>query len=201
MDTIDINNLQQALNENNIQSKNKSSLSSSAIRISGESGNALTMKDDGLYLNSMGNKIESVNNLFNNKIWGKYVIGDCDYYISLSDTKYSQLITIPLNLIFTPKLFFIYFDYLGGGTGSTYMAKFNRFAISNVRTNDLRLQYVSDYDGDWAGLGVHVSIKSFGKDNAAIRIESYKETKTNCLYGTEAASKVGYKITKWIAIG
>lgn len=200
MDTINMNNLQKTLSKNNIQLMNRSNLSSPNMNISIENGNALTLKDDGLYIETIENRTNSIKNLLKNKILGKYVIGDCNYSLTTLTTKLEKSITIPTNLTFTPKLVFVYFNKFGGGTSTTYQACFEYIWICK---SSYRFFYDNDCDNTttYSQLGICLTLNSYNKDQITIIVKSYKNVNGVEYLGTGADSKVYYTISKWIAIG
>jgi len=199
MNVIDVNNLEQALNENNMQLLNGVLSPSTDIKISNENGNALSLKEDGLYVKSIDDKIKSISNLLNNKIWGHYVIGTCNYSLSVPTTKYEGIITIPINVAFIPKKVFVGFNTISGGTASTYHMHTNCFWVSDSCSP--WFFYVNDYDGTWSGLGIATYIIRYNKNKIDVGVYSAKITKDEYFSGSDAASKITYNMTQWVAIG
>ena len=200
MDILNADNLQQALNKNNVKLISEINTFTSNIEVSSKNGNALKMNADGLFINDIKNKILSIKEALDNGIFGIYVVGEVsngqhgDYA-----TKYDETLTIQTNLTFIPKKVFVCFSLITGGTASTYQASGEYLWVSN--SEKLDIEYDTNYSASTTtGLGVCASIETFDEDKIVVRLQSAQTTKNTTKYGSSAASKVAYRVIKWVAI-
>lgn len=198
MNVVDINNLKQALAENNAHLAEN--LPSSEIEVSAQTGNALSLKEDGLYLPDVSSSLDEISELIDNIELG-YATGSYSYNIN-EETKVSKTITIPMNLNFVPNMVFVNFVADAGTTGG-YRVYASDFYISSLTTNSIsRIYYDTNCDSDTSFTlnGVRISIKNFSKESITLLVESYKATASTDSIGTNANVYVSFIIRSWFAI-
>lgn len=200
---VDINNLRQALNENNIYLMDKISKQTPPnIKISDESSNALSLKDDGLYLSDIGSTLDEIENLINTTNFG-YAEGSYSNGYITDETKVSRTIAIPINLNFLPKVVFVGFNNINCGTNNAYRTLARGYVYVSSLDTPLELYYDSNVSSttSYTIKKVSIYIKNFSQESITLLIEGGHETSSTSLTGTDANTYVTCNLNSWCAIG
>lgn len=173
------------------------SKNSSGIILSKETDNGLHTKEDGLFLESIKDRIDTIKDRILDKKYGNFIIGDFSYTRSPA-VKCDDTIVIPIDLAFMPKKVLVGFDYIKCTYSTSELAISNLF-IGSDKIVDIHYDSNVNSTTSYTCRGVKIRV-TYDKNDAYVHIIGFRDTANNYYDGVdETTVKIHYKISKWIA--